>query len=102
MKRKKIGENFLRVERRYGQFSRAIPLAAQCSGENLKARFKNGILTVEIPKDEKAKSKRIDRSAARDGISVRQLYNLMHKYHLDTKTFKDNPDQTSQESLFSF
>jgi len=56
----KKGENFLRVERRYGQFSRAIPLAAQCSGENVKARFKNGILTVEIPKDEKAKSKRIE------------------------------------------
>ena len=45
---------------------------------------------------------RIDRSAARAGISVRQLYNLMHKYHLEKETFKANPDRVSQESSFSF
>ncbi len=45
---------------------------------------------------------RIDRSAARAGISVRQLYNLMHKYHLDKDTFKANPDRLSQETSFSF
>ncbi|MCF8040145.1 MAG: sigma-54-dependent Fis family transcriptional regulator, partial [Desulfohalobiaceae bacterium] len=44
---------------------------------------------------------RIDRSAAQAGVSVRQLYNLMHKYHLDKETFKDNPDRASQESSFS-
>lgn len=44
---------------------------------------------------------RIDRSAAQAGISVRQLYNLMHKYHLDKEAFKDNPAQASQEKSFS-
>ncbi len=32
---------------------------------------------------------RIDRSAQQAGISVRQLNNLMHKYHLDKEAFKN-------------
>ena len=54
------GENFVRMERRYGKFARNIPLPSQCSGENVKARFKNGVLTVQIPKDEQSRARRIE------------------------------------------
>ncbi len=52
-------ENFIRTERYYGRFSRAIPLPAQCSEHNVTARFTNGVLNVRIPKDESAKTRKI-------------------------------------------
>ncbi|RMG04186.1 MAG: Hsp20/alpha crystallin family protein [Nitrospirae bacterium] len=41
------------AERRYGSFERTIPLPAEVDAEKVKAHFKNGLLTVELPKSEK-------------------------------------------------
>ena len=52
-------ESFHRVERRYGSFSRAISLPQTADTDKVQAHFDKGVLTVEVPKIEKAKPKRI-------------------------------------------
>lgn len=42
-------EGYLRTERSYGQFYRAIPLPDGVDEEKVSASFKNGVLEVEIP-----------------------------------------------------
>jgi HSP20 family protein len=53
-------ENYHRVERRYGAFSRAITLPQVADPEKVEASFDKGVLTVEVPKIEKAKPKKIE------------------------------------------
>lgn len=48
-----------RQERFYGKFSRALTLPAAVSGDKVKAQYKDGILTVTLPKAEEAKPKAI-------------------------------------------
>jgi HSP20 family protein len=44
-----------RVERRYGNFQRSFTLPRQGKTSDIEAGFKNGILTLNIPKAEEAK-----------------------------------------------
>ena len=44
-------------ERFYGRFERRIPLGYEIKEDQVDARFKNGVLTVTLPKSEKAQSK---------------------------------------------
>ena len=53
-------EDYHRVERRYGSFTRAITLPQTADLEKVDARFDKGVLTVEVPKIEKAKPKKIE------------------------------------------
>ena len=48
-----------RQERYYGKFTRALTLPAAVSGDKVKAQYKDGILTVTLPKAEEAKPKAI-------------------------------------------
>lgn len=41
---------FYRVERAYGRFERLIPLPVQVDGAKARARYRRGVLEVEIPK----------------------------------------------------
>src|SRR6266705_2408146 len=52
-------ENYLRVERSYGSFSRSFQLANSVNSEAIKADYQNGVLTLSIPKREEAKPKQI-------------------------------------------
>jgi len=57
---KKVNEdNYLRVERVYGSFSRSFSLANTVNAEAIKADYLNGVLTLTIPKREEAKPKQI-------------------------------------------
>ncbi len=57
---KKVNEDsYLRVERSYGSFSRSFSLANTVNAEAIKADYKNGVLTLSIPKREEAKPKQI-------------------------------------------
>lgn len=50
-------KDFHRCEREYGSFLRTIDLPAEVKTEGAKARFKNGVLEVRLPKTEEAKRK---------------------------------------------
>jgi HSP20 family protein len=52
-------KNYLRVERAYGSFARSFSLANTVSTEAIKADYKDGVLTLSIPKREEAKPKQI-------------------------------------------
>jgi HSP20 family protein len=54
-----IENNYLRVERAYGSFSRSFSLANSVNAEAIKATYENGVLTLHIPKREEAKPKQI-------------------------------------------
>ena len=57
---KKVNEdNYLRVERAYGTFSRSFTLANTVNADAIKAEYQNGVLTLTIPKREEAKPKQI-------------------------------------------
>ncbi len=49
-----------RSERFFGRFQRSITLPAPVSADKVKAQYKEGILTVTLPKTEEAKPKHID------------------------------------------
>ncbi len=53
------GRNYHVVERRYGRFQRAFRIPEYIKAEEIKAKFDNGILTVEMPKKEEAKKSSI-------------------------------------------
>jgi HSP20 family protein len=52
-------ENYHRVERSYGNFSRAFSLPAFVDEAQVRAEYKDGLLKVTLPKKEPAKSKEI-------------------------------------------
>ena len=57
---KKVDEkNYLRAERTYGSFSRSFSLANTVNSEAIKAEYKDGVLTLTVPKREEAKPKQI-------------------------------------------
>ncbi len=53
------GTEVHRQERFYGKFTRALTLPAAVAGEKVKAQYKDGILTVTLPKAEESKPKAI-------------------------------------------
>jgi HSP20 family protein len=50
-------ENYHRRERRYGAFNRSVTLPVPVDADQAEARFKDGVLTLTIPKAEEAKPK---------------------------------------------
>ena len=44
------GKNFHRVERSYGSFQRVIPLVSEIQADKVEAVFRNGVLTITLPK----------------------------------------------------
>ena len=53
-------EDYHRVERSYGSFSRSFTLPAGVDPENVQASFKDGVLVIALPKVEEAKQKKIE------------------------------------------
>lgn len=53
-------ENHVRSERYFGSFYRSVRLPMAVEEESIRARFKNGVLTIDLPKSEKSKPKRIE------------------------------------------
>lgn len=58
--KKDEGDNFHRVERSYGSFTRSFTLPPTVSSENANAEFENGVLRLTLAKREEAKPKRIE------------------------------------------
>ena len=53
-------ENYHRRERHYGVFSRTFTLPANVDTENIDASFKEGILSIRVPKREESKPHQIE------------------------------------------
>ena len=53
-------QNLHRVERSYGTFSRSFMLPANVETDKVQANFQDGVLTVTLPKVEKAKPRQIE------------------------------------------
>ena len=64
--REEKDKNYYLSERSFGSFRRAIPLPTEVDEEKVEAFFKNGVLTVRLPKspEAKAKARRIEVKAA--------------------------------------
>ena len=54
------GKTYHRVERRYGEFRRVIPLPTTVDEEKIEAEYHEGVLKITVPKTESAKPKRIE------------------------------------------
>jgi HSP20 family protein len=57
--KKEKGEKYYTVERKFGSFRRVISLPVEVEPEKAKARMKDGVLEVILPKKEKKKGKEI-------------------------------------------
>jgi HSP20 family protein len=58
--KKDEADNYHRVERAYGSFTRSFTLPQTVSSENANAEYKNGVLRVTLHKREEVKARRIE------------------------------------------
>ncbi|NIR49565.1 Hsp20/alpha crystallin family protein [candidate division KSB1 bacterium] len=52
--------NYHRIERSYGKFERSFRLSSNIVNDKISANFSNGLLSITLPKAEKAKPKEIE------------------------------------------
>jgi HSP20 family protein len=52
--------NAQRIERFYGKFYRSFNFPASVNGDAIKASYRDGVLTVTVPKAEEVKPKQIE------------------------------------------
>ena len=58
--KKDDGDNYHRVERSYGSFTRSFTLPQTVSADGAQAEYRNGVLRVTLPKREEVKARRIE------------------------------------------
>ncbi len=52
-------DDYYRLERSYGKFQRTLELASEVRGKDARAKYKNGVLEITLPKSETERKKRI-------------------------------------------
>jgi HSP20 family protein len=57
--KKDAGKGYHRIERSYGNFVRSFAVPNSFDTENINAAYRNGVLTVTLPKKEAAKPRQI-------------------------------------------
>ena len=62
--KKTEGDNYHRVERSYGTFTRSFTLPQTVTAEGATADFENGVLRVALPKREETKARKIEISGS--------------------------------------
>ncbi len=56
---KEDGRRYHRIERRMGSFRRSVSLPASVQEDKVDASFRDGVLTIKMPKAEESRSRRI-------------------------------------------
>jgi HSP20 family protein len=64
-------ENFHRIERRYGKFTRSFTLPTRVDPQNVNATFDNGILALTLPKKEEFKPKEITIGVSKTPVATK-------------------------------
>ncbi|MDQ2856489.1 MAG: Hsp20/alpha crystallin family protein [Acidobacteriota bacterium] len=59
-------DNYHRVERAFGSFTRSFTLPQTVSGDGATAEYRNGVLRVTLPKREETRARRIEITADRE------------------------------------
>ena len=62
-----------RYERMYGVFERSFTLPSSVEPKDIKANYDNGVLTITLPKSEKAKPRQIEVKTGNGGKSKRSV-----------------------------
>jgi HSP20 family protein len=60
-------DNYLRIERTYGSFSRSFSLPTTVNTESIQAEYKNGVLTVQLPKRAESKLRQVKVNVTTNG-----------------------------------
>jgi HSP20 family protein len=60
-------DNYLRIERTYGSFSRSFSLPTTVNTESIHAEYKNGVLTVQLPKRAESKPRQVKVNVTTNG-----------------------------------
>ncbi len=60
-------DNYFRVERATGPFTRSFSLPNTVNSENVRAEYRNGVLTLHLAKSEESKPKQIKISVSANG-----------------------------------
>jgi len=71
--KKDEADNYHRVERAYGSFTRSFTLPNTVSGEGATADYRNGVLRVTLPKREETKARRIEIKSESSGDNPRTI-----------------------------
>jgi len=66
-------DNYHRVERSYGSFTRSFTLPQTVSAEGATAEYNNGVLRVTLPKKEETKARRIQVTGAGSGTQTKTI-----------------------------
>ena len=61
------------AERRYGTLARSFVLPRDVDAESIQARFEDGVLSVTIPKSERARRRRIEVGGSEGGGAQQQV-----------------------------
>lgn len=64
-------DNWHRVERSYGSFTRAFSLPSTVDVEEVNAEFKDGVLRVTLPKREEVKARQIQVQVKADAVGAK-------------------------------
>jgi HSP20 family protein len=67
------GDNWHRVERSYGSFTRTFTLPSTVNVEEVKAEFKDGVLSVTLPKREEVKARQIQVAVKTEGNGAKAV-----------------------------
>jgi len=67
------GQRWLLREQRYGAFERMVRLPSSVKADRANAEFRDGILTITLPKTEEAKERRIPIHAGRAGNQAQDV-----------------------------
>jgi HSP20 family protein len=71
--KKEDSDNYHRVERSYGSFTRSFTLPQSVSADGATAEYRNGVLRVTLPKREETKARRIEISSEGTGSKAKTI-----------------------------